>query len=249
MPMRPGVQTADVFGALFATYATLAGLVGAARHGEGRIADVSLVEASIAAAAWEAAEYLVTGSVPKPLGNRHRLNAPYQLFETRDKRYLALGTPNDGLFAKLMGVLGLAAHVADPRFATYASRKANEAPLLALVEPAMRTRDAAELEAAFNEAGLPCARVNNFKEVFDDPHIQARGVVGEIDHPRLGRMKAVRNPVLLDHDGPKVNRYSPLLGEHSEEILRELGYAPAAIAELVAAGVTRLPPENSVAAE
>jgi crotonobetainyl-CoA:carnitine CoA-transferase CaiB-like acyl-CoA transferase len=77
----------------------------------------------------------------------------------------------------------------------------------------------------------------------------ARGVVGEIDHPRLGRMKAVRNPVLLDHDGPRVNRHSPLLGEHSEEILRELGYAPAAIADLVAAGVTRLSPEKFVAAE
>src|SRR6185312_5021137 len=80
MPMRPGVQTADVFGALFATYATLAGLLGAARNGEGRIADVSLVEASIAAAAWEAAEYLETGNVPQPLGNKHRLAAPYQLF-------------------------------------------------------------------------------------------------------------------------------------------------------------------------
>jgi crotonobetainyl-CoA:carnitine CoA-transferase CaiB-like acyl-CoA transferase len=249
MPMRPGVQTADVFGALFATYATLAGLVGAARAGEGRIADVSLVEASIAAAAWEAAEYLATGSVPQPLGNRHRLNAPYQLFETRDARYLAIGTPNDGLFAKLMQVLGLDSHVADPRFATYASRKANEAPLVELVEPAVRTRESTELEAALTEAGIPCARVNNFKEVFDDPHIVARNVVGEIEHPRLGKMKAVRNPVLLDHDGPKINRNSPLLGEHSEEILRELGYAPAAIAELVAAGVTRLAPEKSVAAE
>ena len=106
MPMRPGVQTADVFGALFATYATLAGLVGAARNGEGRIADVSLVEASIAAAAWEAAEYLETGEVPQPLGNRHRLTAPYQLFETSDGRYLAIGTPNDGLFGKFMQVLG-----------------------------------------------------------------------------------------------------------------------------------------------
>src|SRR3954467_491525 len=91
MPMRPGGQTADVFGALFATYATLASLVGAERHGEGRIADVSLVEASIAAAAWEAADYLATGNVPKALGNKHRLNAPYQLFETRDERYLAIG--------------------------------------------------------------------------------------------------------------------------------------------------------------
>ncbi len=85
MPMRPGVQTADVFGALFATYATLAGLVGAGRTGEGFVADVSLVETAIAAAAWEAADYLETGKVPQPLGNRHRLNAPYQLFEMQGR--------------------------------------------------------------------------------------------------------------------------------------------------------------------
>src|SRR5262249_39369503 len=240
MPTRPGLQTADVFGALFATYATLSGLVGAARHGEGRVADVSPVEASIAAAAWEAAEYLATGNIPKALGNKHRLNAPYQLFETREGRYLAIGTPNDALFAKLMQVLGLADHIGDPRFATYASRKANEAPLLELVEPAVRRRDAEELEAALIEAGMPCARVYNFKEVFDDPHIVSRGVVREIDHPRLGRMKAVRNPVLLDRDGPDIHRHAPVLGEHSEEILGELGYSSSAIADLVAAGVTRL---------
>src|SRR4029450_11184194 len=126
MPRRPGVQTVDVFGALFATYATLAGLVGAARQGEGRIADVSLVEASIAAAAWEAAEYLATGNIPQPLGNKHRRKAPYQRFETRDARYLAIGTPNDQLFAKLMQVLGLGEHIGDPRFGSYAKRKANE---------------------------------------------------------------------------------------------------------------------------
>src|SRR5215470_17228902 len=234
MPTRPGIQTADVFGALFATYATLAGLLGAARQGEGRAADVSLVEASIAAAAWEAAEYLATGNVPKALGNRHRLNAPYQLFETRDKRYLAIGTPNDALFARLMQVLGLAEHVADPRFATYASRKAYEAPLVALIEPA-----------------LPCARVNDFKEVFDDPHIAARGVVREVDHPRLGRIKAVRNPVLLDHDGPTTRRHSPMLGEHSAEVLGELGLSPVEIDALVTAGATRVAPPGApaVAAE
>src|SRR5262252_4764006 len=129
MPMRPGVQSADVFGALFAAYATLAGLVGTARHGEGRIADVSLVEASIAAAAWEAAEYLETGEVPQPMGNRHRLTAPYQLFETADKRYVAIGMPNNMLFQKFMQVIGLQTHLADPRFTTYANRKKNEDPL------------------------------------------------------------------------------------------------------------------------
>jgi CoA:oxalate CoA-transferase len=249
MPMRPGVQTADVFGALFATYATLAGLIGAARNGEGRIADVSLVEASIAAAAWEAAEYLETDKVPQPLGNRHRLNAPYQLFETRDRRYLAIGTPNDQLFGKLMQVLRLDAHLTDPRFSSYSKRKLNEDALLPLVEPAVRERESGELEQALREAGVPCARVNNFKEVFDDPQIIARGVVQELDHPRLGRMRTTRNPILLDHDGPAIARHSPMLGEHSEEVLRELGYSPAAIRDLVAAGVTRVAlPGTTIAA-
>jgi CoA:oxalate CoA-transferase len=240
MPMRPGVQSADVFGALFATYATLSGLVGAVRHGEGRIVDLSLVEASIAAAAWEAAEYLETGKVPQPLGNKHRLSAPYQLFETRDGRYLAIGTPNDQLFGKLMQVLGLAEHIGDPRFASYASRKLNEDALLPLVEPAVRSRDSKELEQALMVAGVPCARVNNFKEVFDDPQIVAREVMQEVQHPRLGKMRTTRNPVLLDHDGPAIDRHAPMLGEHSEEVLAELGYSAAAIHELVASGVTRV---------
>ncbi len=240
MPMRPGVQSADVFGALFATYATLAGLVGAARNGEGRIVDLSLVEASIAAAAWEAAEYLETGKVPQPLGNKHRLSAPYQLFETKDARYVAIGTPNDQLFGKLMHVLGLAEHIGDPRFASYASRKLNEDALLPLVEPAVRARDSKELEQALLVAGVPCARVNNFKEVFDDPQIIARKVMQEVEHPRLGKMRTTRNPVLLDHDGPAIDRHAPTLGEHSEEVLAELGYSAAAIRELVASGVTHV---------
>ena len=240
MPMRPGVQSADVFGALFATYATLAGLVGAARNGEGRIVDLSLVEASIAAAAWEAAEYLETGKVPQPLGNKHRLSAPYQLFETKDARYVAIGTPNDQLFGKLMHVLGLAEHTGDPRFASYASRKLNEDALLPLVEPAVRARDSKELEQALLVAGVPCARVNNFKEVFDDPQIIARKVMQEVEHPRLGKMRTTRNPVLLDHDGPAIDRHAPMLGEHSEEVLAELGYSAAAIHELVASGVTHV---------
>jgi crotonobetainyl-CoA:carnitine CoA-transferase CaiB-like acyl-CoA transferase len=95
---------------------------------------------------------------------------------------------------------------------------------------------------------VPCARVNNFKEVFDDPQIVARGVVQELEHPRLGKMRTTRNPVLLDYDGPAIARHSPMLGEHSEEVLRELGYSAAAIRDLDAAGVTRIagPAEPSI---
>jgi crotonobetainyl-CoA:carnitine CoA-transferase CaiB-like acyl-CoA transferase len=244
MPMRPGVQTADVFGALFATYATLASLVGAGKTGEGRIADVSLVEASIAAAAWEAAEYLETGKAPQPVGHRHRLTAPYQLFETADKRYIAIGTPNDMLFQKFMQAIGLGAEGADPRFAAYARRKINEETLLALVEPAIKALTSAELEKALMAAGVPCGLVNNFEEVFSHPQIVARGVVKSIEHPRLGAMKVTRNPILLDHDGPEIVRPAPMLGEHSGEILSELGYARDAVANLVATGVTRTPTER-----
>jgi crotonobetainyl-CoA:carnitine CoA-transferase CaiB-like acyl-CoA transferase len=240
MPWRPGVQTADVFGAMFATYATLASLVGVGKTGEGRIADVSLVEASIAAAAWEAAEFLETGKAPQPVGNRHRLTAPYQLFETSDKRYIAVGCPNDMLFGKFMQVLGLDTLASDPRFATYAARKPNEDALLAMVEPAIRGRASNEIEAALMAVGVPCGLVNNFEEVFNHPQIVARGVVKSIEHPRLGTMQVTRNPVLLDHDGPDIARHAPMLGEHSGEILRELGYSSDAIQKLVTSGVTRL---------
>ncbi len=104
MPVRPGVQTADIFGALFTTYAILSGLISVLKDRGGRVADVSLVEASIAAAAWETAGFLANGEVPDRVGHQHRLNAPYQLFETSDKHYLAIGTPNDELFRRFMTV-------------------------------------------------------------------------------------------------------------------------------------------------
>jgi crotonobetainyl-CoA:carnitine CoA-transferase CaiB-like acyl-CoA transferase len=133
----------------------------------------------------------------------------------------------------------LESHISDPRFVSYASRKANEDALLEVVEPAVCAWNSEEIEAALMAVGVPCACVNNFKEVFDDPHMIARGIVKDVAHPRLGKMRAVRNPILLDHDGPEIERHAPMLGEHSEEVLRQLGYSDDTIKELVTAGVTR----------
>jgi len=240
IPMRSGIQTADILGALFATYAALSGLIGVLRDKGGRIADVSLVESSIAAAAWEAAGYLATGVVPERIGHQHRLNAPYQIFETQDGSYLAIGTPNDELFRRFMQVLGLESHITDARFATYVLRKQHETDLLAVVSPALRARSAEDLEAVLMEAGVPCSRVNNFQEVFANPHIRARNVIEDVTHPRMGTTRTVRNPVLFDRDGPSIRRPAPLLGEHSAEILRELGYSAAEIESFSKAGAVVL---------
>ncbi len=240
MPMRPGLQTADIFGAMFATYAALSGLISVMKGKGGRIADVSLVEASISAAAWETAYYLATGDVPVRLGHQHRLNAPYQLFETSDKKYIAIGTPNDELFKRFMTVLGLEKYLTDARFMSYVLRKQNEKGLLEVVTPVVQARSAGDLEALLIQAGVPCSLVNDYKELFDDPHVKARNVLQEIEHPVMGKMQAVRNPVLFDADGPSIRRAAPLLGQHSAEILRELGHSDAAIAAFAQAGVVML---------
>jgi crotonobetainyl-CoA:carnitine CoA-transferase CaiB-like acyl-CoA transferase len=240
MPMRPGIQTADIFGALFATYAALSGLISVLKNRGGKVADVSLVEASIAAAAWETAYFLATGDVPERMGNQHRLNAPYQLFETNDQQYIAIGTPNDELFKRFMTVLHLEEFLNDERFISYVLRKQNEADLLAIVEPIVSQRNSAELESLLMGAGVPCSRMNNIKEVFEDPHMIDRGITVDVEHPIMGKMKAVRNPVLFEDESPSIRRHAPLLGEHTEEILTHLGYSKDLINHLEASGIVLL---------
>lgn len=241
MPMRPGIQTADLFAGMFAAYAALSGLVGASRLGEGRRADVCLTESVLAAATWEASGYLVTGEVPQRIGHRHRLNAPNQLFETRDGRYLALGVPNDLLFYRMLEILGLDAYKDDPRFASYSLRKVYEDDLVPLFTDAILKRDAADLEKELAAAGVPISIVKDFKEALEDPQMVARGMVVETDHPKFGRLRMIRNPVLMDHDGPDVRYAPPLLGQHSEEILREMGYSDADIYALAESGAVGFP--------
>ena len=162
------------------------------------------------------------------------------MFETSDSKYIAIGTPNDELFKRFMTVLGLDRYLDDPRFVSYVLRKQNERGLLEVVTPVVQSRSAGELEALLIEAGVPCSLVNDYKELFDDPHIKARNVIQEIAHPVMGKMQAVRNPVLFDANSPTIRLPAPLLGQHSAEILRELGHSDVAITEFAKAGVVML---------
>ncbi len=224
MPMRTGIQTADIVAALFATYSALAGIINVLRNKTGHSFDVSLSESTIAVAVWETAEYLATGHVPQRLGHRHRVHTPAQLFETADDRYIAISAATEDHFKKLMILLGLEAELAGERFATKMQRKANEEQLLEVLNPAVRMWKVNDLAEELNKLGIPCSPVNDYAQVFDDPHIQARGLVVDVEHPQMGKMRTVRNPVLMDSDGPAIRRPAPMHGEHTAEILRELGY-------------------------
>ena len=223
MPMRTGIQTADIIAALFATYSALSGIIGVLRNKKGHSFDVTLSETTIAAAVWETAEYLATGDVPRRLGHRHRVHTPAQLFETTDGRYIALSAATDDHFYKLAKLLGLQAELATPQFATKIARKANEDALLDLLNPAIRKWKVDDLVAELDALGIPCSPVNDYAQVFNDPHITARAVVVEVEHPIMGKTRTVRNPILMDSDGPSIRRPAPTHGQHTSEILQELG--------------------------
>ena len=238
MPPRPGLQTADILGAMFATYSTLAGLIGQIKHNQGVHADVSLIEASIASAVWETTEFLSSGVVPEQLGHSHRASAPYQLFKTHDKRYIAIGAPSDAHFKRLMDILDLNDLVENPKFISYSSRKENEKDLVPVVANKIRDWDSSNLEIRLTEAGIPCGCVRNYEEALNNPHSFDRQLLAEISDGQGAKIKTIRNPVLINNEPMNINNLAPELGQQSFEILNEVGIDENVFGKLVSNGVT-----------
>lgn len=238
MPPRPGLQTADILGAMFATYSTLAGLIGQIKHNQGIHADVSLIEASIASAVWETTEFLSSGIVPEQLGHSHRASAPYQLFKTNDKRYIAIGAPSDAHFKRLMDILDLNDLVENPKFISYSSRKENEKDLVPVVANKIRDWDSSNLEIKLTDAGIPCGCVRNYEEALNNPHSFDRQLLAEISDGQGAKIKTIRNPVLINNKPININNLAPELGQQSFEILNEVGIDENMFSKLVSDGIT-----------
>jgi formyl-CoA transferase len=228
-PAKVGVPLTDLGAGLYALTAILAALYYRTRTGRGQHIDTSLVEAGVALSVWESAEYFSEGRTPQPLGSAHRMFAPYQAIACLDG-HITLGTANDRLFTRLCELLEHPEWAADPDYATSALRVRHRESLIARIEAITSAQPKQFWLDHFEHAGIPCGPVNDYAQVFEDPQIRARGMVVEVDHPVLGPMKALGSPIKMSETPPNATRRAPLLGEHTREVLVEVGCTDAEIA-------------------
>jgi crotonobetainyl-CoA:carnitine CoA-transferase CaiB-like acyl-CoA transferase len=223
---KSGVPLSDLCAGLFAAYGILCALEHRERTGEGQLVDTSLFEAAMALTVWEATEYWVTGRAPKPLGSAHRLTAPYQALRGSDG-YFTVGANTDKLFEGLCRAIGRPDLLEDPRFDGRAARMDNRAALIEAIDKTTVEDTRVHWLERLDQEGVPSGPINNYAEALADPHTLARGMVVELRHPGAGQIKALGIPVKLSETPGAVDRPAPLLGQHTTEILVELGYTDA----------------------
>ncbi len=226
-PQKVGVAVADLFTGMYATVGILAALRHVERTGEGQHVDMALLDTQVAMLANLGANYLVSGKVPGRSGNAHQNIVPYQVFEVAPspdghKDHLILAVGNDSQYAKFCEVAGRPELATDARFLKNQDRVRNRDVLVPLLEPIMKTRGKAQWLAALEQAKVPCGAINNLDEVFADPQVRERGMVTEWQHPLQPALRLVSSPIKLSATPVRADRPPPMLGQHTEEVLREL---------------------------
>jgi formyl-CoA transferase len=186
------------------------------------------VEAGVALSVWEATEYFAGLGVPRPKGSAHRMNAPYQAFRCADG-YITIGANTDRLFRRLCELLEHPEWADAGAFADNNSCVRHDGQLAVLVEGVMSQQPRALWLARLEASEIPCGPINDYAQVFADPQVVARDMVLETEHPVLGRLRTLGSPIKLSETPADPSRRAPLLGEHTEEVLREFGFSDSEI--------------------
>lgn len=232
-PAKNSIAVADLGAGLFTAYAVLSAIIGRQTSGEGQYVDASLFEAALALSVWETTELWGTGKSPVPIGSANRMSAPYQAVEASDG-WFVIGSANQGLWLKLLKVMGREELQEDERFATNAMRIPNRLALIAALAPTFKTRTREQWIEALLEAGVPAAPILDYGAAVESEQAVARDMVKMVPHPVEGEFKALGFPVKLSATPQEIRLPPPLLNEHGRELREELvhkGLLPAAALE------------------
>ncbi|OGA47078.1 MAG: CoA-transferase [Betaproteobacteria bacterium RIFCSPLOWO2_12_FULL_62_13] len=231
-PAKVGIAMNDIASGVTALYGILGAYIGRLKTGKGQYLETSLLEAGLAWTQWEFGAYFGGGELPTATGTRHRRSTPYQAYKTKDG-YVTVGANNNKLWHNFCTmVCGKPKWLTDPRFHDLPSRLKNIDELEKEIEAVFTTQPTAYWVEKLDAAEVPGGPVYTYDQILNDPHIQARKMVVEIEHPKIGRMKSLGIPVKSTGELLAIRKPAPWLGQHSDEVLSSLGYSDAQIAAL-----------------
>jgi crotonobetainyl-CoA:carnitine CoA-transferase CaiB-like acyl-CoA transferase len=223
-PTRAGVPVSDIMTGMYSVIGILAALQRRERTGKGGYVDTALVDTTVGVLANQGMNYLIGGKVPERIGNAHPNIVPYQVFSVADG-YIIIATGNDSQYQKLCGVLGAPEMAKDPAYIDNKARLANRAELIGKLTTLTMTFKMQDLADKLEQVGVPAGPINNLDHVFDDPHVKHRKMRLDIPNAfaKAGSIPGIRTPIVVDGQPMAAEHSAPRLGEHTAEILKEIG--------------------------